>query len=137
MSDDLSNYMGGHRHAPKPEIGSMSQDDVGGTSHILNAAGRTQRKPHGGHVLGPSPIGTSLHLGNMAEILHNSGLARRRSTAHPGDDELDAEGMSDADEPSQTIRANDDGSMTHYRRTASGSVASSAVGAPDFFQEPL
>jgi hypothetical protein len=136
MSDDFSNFLGGPRHAPKPEIGSMSQDEVGGTSHILNAAGRTSRKPHGGQVLGGTPIGSSLHLGNTAEILHHSGLARRRATAHPADDELDAEGMSDADEPAQTIRANDDGSMTHYRRTASGSVASSAVGAPDYFSEP-
>ena len=41
-----TDYLGGPRHAPAPQITPMSQDQVGGTSRILNSAGQiaaTQR----------------------------------------------------------------------------------------------
>lgn len=75
-----SDYFGGPRHAPAPQITPMSQDQVGGTSAILNAAGRSRpRKGAVGRVGAPSGIASPLSLEGSADILKSAKLGQYAS----------------------------------------------------------
>jgi hypothetical protein len=128
MADEFTaNYMG-IRHAPKAEV-AQGLDDVGGTSSLLNQAGRTttsSRRPGLASRVGDvADYGGPLRLDSVSDIISASGLG-------PREDELSVgERLSDANEPTQTIRTQPDGSMIHHRANADGSVTSSPLGAYD------
>jgi hypothetical protein len=120
-----TDYMGGPRHAPAPQIHSMSQADVGGTSAILNQAGRS--RPRKGAVGMPSragALGGPLRL-DTEDILKAAGLGRRAP-----DQKGIGEQMSDAAEPTQTVAKLPDGTFAHSRRnTYSDGVTSTQIGS--------
>jgi hypothetical protein len=99
----------------------------GGTGSITNAASRTPtsarlaQRLRGAH--GTGDHGGPLDLSGMDEIISASGLGPKELS--PG------ELMSDADEPTQTIRTQPDGTTLHHRANSDGSVTSSPLGAYD------
>jgi hypothetical protein len=92
MAADGSNYLGGPRHAPKPEFSPMRQDEVGGTSGILNAAGRS--RPRRGAVGQPAAVPSIAGplRTDTENIIKSAGLGRRTPVQKSA-----GEQMSDAD----------------------------------------
>jgi hypothetical protein len=121
-----TDYMGGIRHVAKPSFSPMGQSDVGGTSSILNAAGRSKpgksapaSMPRAGTLGGP------LRLSSAAEIIGASKLGQR-----PPDQKTPGEQMSDADAPNQAVEKLPDGTFVHHRRNpATGNTLSTRIGS--------
>lgn len=73
-----SDYFGGPRHAPAPQITPMSQDQVGGTSAILNAAGRSRPRKAGiGSMPKGGALGSPLDVGAHKAILGAAKLGQQ------------------------------------------------------------
>lgn len=89
-----TDYMGGPRHAPAPQITPMSQDAVGGTSHLLNTAGRS--RPRRGAVGQPAAVPSIAGplRTDTENILKSAGLGRRTPVQKSA-----GEQMSDANAP--------------------------------------
>jgi hypothetical protein len=102
---------------------ALGQGEVGGTSHLNNAAGRSRpRKGQIGSTASVSKVSSPLNTTNHLEILKAAGLGRRTpQKMGPG------EQMSDADQPTQSVEAQPDGSMMHHRANTDGSVTSSPM----------
>jgi hypothetical protein len=107
---------------------ALSQSEVGGTSHVLNSSGRS--RPRRGRMGTPTALSAltgPLRRDSQAEILGSAGLGRRAP-----EKKSQGEQMSDADQPTQAVEAQPDGSMMHHRANTDGSVTSSPIGNPDF-----
>lgn len=144
-----ANYFGGPRHAPVAHfshganfghgpVGSFSRPadsgDVGGTSHILNQAGRSTRAPSR-----RSPVGSlsasggpgALTIGDEAARLSVSlpefGQKKKKTTTKPSGP-TKGEQMSDADAPTQGVKVTPTGEAVHTRANpATGQVSTSPV----------
>jgi hypothetical protein len=93
MADPMTNYAGGPRHAPAPNIRPMSQSDVGGTSSILNSAGRSRPRRGAVGQLGSVPSIAGPLRTDTENILKSAGLGRRTPVQKSA-----GEQMSDASE---------------------------------------
>ena len=124
MADNIE-YFG------RSQVGTISspalgQGEVGGTSHLNNAAGRSRpRKGRAPAVGSVSPIASPLSGDGHEAILKASGLGRRTPERRgPG------EVMSDSQEPTQTVERLPDGSFVHHRRNSySNGVNSNPIGS--------
>jgi hypothetical protein len=123
VTDNSANYLGGPRHAPQANITPMSQDEVGGTSHLINDAGRSRPRKGSSPGMGSvSRVAGPLALSNHQAILQAAGLGRRTPAAKSA-----GEQMSDADQPAQSVEEQPDGGLMHHRVTTDGSVTSSPM----------
>lgn len=122
---DGSNYLGGPRHAPKPEFAPVPQSDPASPSGILNAAGRSRpRKGRAPGMASPQAVSSPLRLSSVGEIIGASKLGQRLPQQKtPG------EQGSDAEEPNQAVESLPDGSFVHHRRMSNGTVNSNPIGS--------
>lgn len=157
-SDDFRLYTGGARHTARQEIAgadiqprkpnySMSNpafptQEWSGTSSILTAAGRRNRKRPGGAGalggLGSQPVGPLSGLADsQAEIIGASGLGKKAkssssSDAHDGLSAEEAMNASDADPERPPTTGNMGGPETGHPLMA---TILGGYHAPDFFME--
>ena len=147
--------LGATRHSPRAEVSAPELQQRGpvgsfsnpagetqsfvGTGGITNAAGQRNRKrPRAaGPASSQSGVESPLNLDNLDSIVEESGLGKQPEDMTPG------ERMSDADEPTQGIHADEQGNLVHLRqgpsgvtRTPLGARATTSYGAtaaPDYF----
>lgn len=141
MAGDINNYLGGARHAPQAQVSgpdlfgddtrpvwSQSRpaldSDVQGTGDMLSGVHKGSNKgPRG--MGSPNAVSSPLDVDSHAAIIRASGLGRRA----PERKGL-GEQMSDADGPTQTVKALSDGSFVHARQNpATGNVNSMPIGS--------
>jgi hypothetical protein len=106
---------------------ALGQGEVGGTSHLNNAAGRSRPRKGRAPAMGSTPaLSSPLRLSSMGEIIGASKLGQRLPQQKtPG------EQMSDADEPTQAVKSAPDGTgFVHHRRNSySDGVTSTPIGS--------
>jgi hypothetical protein len=98
MPGDYTNYMGGIRHAARPEVSqaanfgdnakpvgaiSISSTDVHGTGGLLDS--RRPKKGRAGGLASVSPPDSPLDLGGIDEIIEASGLGKKKTGEAGGD----------------------------------------------------
>lgn len=106
---------------------ALSQGEVGGTSHVLNSAGRSRpRKGAVGRISSPMNLQSPLDTAAHTDIISAAGLGRRAPDGKSRGEEL-----SDASEPDQAVKADANGAMTHYRRNPGDFVQQTPVGSFD------
>jgi hypothetical protein len=97
-----------------------SANDVSGTSNLLNVT-RNRKSPRAaGGMPSVGDQASPLQLDGVSDIIGESGLGGKPKSF--------GERLSDADEPTQTVTTDGNGS-THHRRNPSGSVTHSPIGA--------
>src|ERR1700728_465223 len=88
----------GRSQVGKISTPALRQGEVGGTSHLTNAAGRSRPRKGRAPAMGSvSPIASPLRLSSMGEIIGASKLGQRLPAQKtPGEERSDATGPTQA-----------------------------------------
>src|ERR1700728_1832266 len=136
---DMNNFVGGPRHAPQANVAdpdlfgddtkpvwSQSRpaldSDVQGTGDMLSGVHKGSNKGLRG-MGSPNAVASPLDVDSHAAIIRASGLGRRAPERKGFGEQI-----SDANGPTQTVKAMPDGSFIHARQNPSGSVTSTPIG---------